>query len=39
MSLNLAGDNWLRQGGYSDQEKDTFDVYRGNMDTGAFLAH
>ena len=35
LTLNLAGDNWVRQGGYSDQEKDTFDVYRGIRDITA----
>ncbi len=35
LSLNMAGDNWVRQGGYSDQEKDTFDVYRGIRDITA----
>ena len=28
-------DNWVRQGGYSDQLKDTFDVYRGIRDITA----
>ena len=36
LTLNLAGDNWVRQGGYSDQEKDTFDVYRGIRDITGF---
>ncbi len=35
LTLNLAGDNWVRQGGYSDQIKDTFDVYRGIRDITA----
>ena len=35
LTLNMAGDNWVRQGGYSDQEKDTFDVYRGIRDITA----
>ncbi|MCY3831999.1 MAG: hypothetical protein OXG85_03210 [Chloroflexi bacterium] len=35
MTLNMAGDNWVRQGGYSDQAKDTFDVYRGIRDITA----
>ena len=35
LTLNMAGDNWVRQGGYSDQEKDTFDVYRGIRDVTA----
>ena len=39
LMLIIAGDNWVRQGGYSDQEKDTFDVYRGKLDTGAYLAY
>lgn len=33
--MRTAGDNWVRQGGYSDQEKDTFDVYRGIRDITA----
>ena len=32
LTLNMAGDNWVRQGGYSDQLKDTVDVYRGIRD-------
>ena len=28
LTVQTAGDNWVRQGGYSDQLKDTFDVYR-----------
>ena len=28
LTLNMAGDNWVRDGGYSDKTKDTFDVYR-----------
>ncbi len=35
MTLNMAGDNWVKQGGYSDQSKDTFDVYRGIKDITA----
>ena len=35
LTLNMAGDNWVRQGGYSDEEKDTFDVYRGIRDVTA----
>ena len=35
LTLNMAGDNWVRQGGYSDQLKDTFDVYRGIRDITA----
>ncbi len=35
LTLNMAGDNWVRQGGYSDQSKDTFDVYRGIRDITA----
>ncbi len=35
MTLNMAGDNWVRQGGYTDQTKDTFDVYRGIKDITA----
>ena len=35
LTVQTAGDNWVRQGGYSDQEKDTFDVYRGIRDITA----
>ena len=35
LTLNMVGDNWVRQGGYSDQLKDTFDVYRGIRDITA----
>ena len=35
LTLNMVGDNWVRQGGYSDQIKDTFDVYRGIRDITA----
>ena len=35
LTLNMAGDNWVRQGGYSDQTKDSFDVYRGIRDITA----
>ncbi len=35
LTLEMAGDNWVRQGGYSDQSKDTFDVYRGIRDITA----
>ena len=35
LTLQMAGDNWVRQGGYSDQTKDTFDVYRGIRDITA----
>ncbi len=35
LSFNMAGDNWARQGGYPDQDKDTFDVYRGIRDITA----
>ena len=35
LTLNMVGDNWVRQGGYSDQLKDTFDVYRGIRDVTA----
>ena len=35
LTLNMVGDNWVRQGGYSDQAKDTFDVYRGIRDITA----
>ncbi len=35
LTVRTAGDNWVRQGGYSDQEKDTFDVYRGIRDITA----
>ncbi len=35
LTVQMAGDNWVRQGGYSDQEKDTFDVYRGIRDITA----
>lgn len=35
LTLNMAGDNWVRQGGYSDTPKDTFDVYRGIKDITA----
>ena len=35
LTVQTAGDNWVRQGGYSDQLKDTFDVYRGIRDITA----
>ena len=35
LTLNMAGDNWVKQGGYSDSPKDTFDVYRGIKDITA----
>ena len=35
LTLNMVGDNWVRQGGYSDQAKDTSDVYRGIRDITA----
>ncbi len=35
LTARMAGDNWVRQGGYSDQLKDTFDVYRGIRDVTA----
>ena len=35
LTLNTAGGNWVRQRGYSDQIKDTFDVYRGIRDITA----
>ena len=35
LTVQTAGDNWVRQGGYSDQLKDTFDVYRGIRDVTA----
>ena len=35
LTLNMVGDNWVRQGGYSDQAKDTFDVYPGIRDITA----
>ncbi|MCY4073046.1 MAG: hypothetical protein OXG60_17265 [Chloroflexi bacterium] len=35
LTLHTVGDNWVRQGGYSDQAKDTFDVYRGIRDVTA----
>ena len=35
LTIKTAGDNWARQGGYPDQEKDTFDVYRGIRDITA----
>ena len=35
LTVQMAGDNWVRQGGYSDQLKDTFDVYRGIRDITA----
>ena len=35
LTLNMVGDNWVRQGGYADQLKDTFDVYRGIRDITA----
>lgn len=35
LTLNMAGDNWVRQGGYTDQNKDTFDVYRAIRDITA----
>jgi hypothetical protein len=34
-TLDLAGDNWVRQGGMADAEKDTFDVYRAINDVTA----
>ena len=35
LTLNTAGDNWVRQGGYTDQNKDTYDVYRAIRDITA----
>ena len=35
LNLNMAGDNWVRQGGYADQTQDTFDVYRSIRDITA----
>jgi hypothetical protein len=34
-TLDLAGDNWVRQGGMSDVEQDTYDVYRAINDVTA----
>ncbi|MEO8391773.1 MAG: hypothetical protein ABI700_02165 [Chloroflexota bacterium] len=34
-TLSVAGDNWVRQGGYTDAEEDTFDVYHAISDTVA----
>ncbi len=34
-TLTVAGDNWVRQGGYTDAEEDTFDVYHAISDTTA----
>ncbi|MCK6580634.1 MAG: hypothetical protein L6Q98_21290 [Anaerolineae bacterium] len=31
-SFTLTGDNWVRQGGFADAEKDTFDVYHAIAD-------
>jgi hypothetical protein len=35
LTLGMAGDNWVVQGGASDQEKDSFDVYRAIKDISA----
>jgi hypothetical protein len=32
VTLSVAGDNWVRQGGYADAEEDTFDVYHAISD-------
>lgn len=32
VTLSVAGDNWVNDGGYSDKHKDTFDVYRAVRD-------
>ncbi|MBE2182653.1 MAG: hypothetical protein IAE89_04430 [Anaerolineae bacterium] len=32
MTLPLAADNWVKQGGYTDSERDTFDVYHAIAD-------
>ena len=34
-TLELAADNWVRQGGMADQKQDTFDVYRAIRDVTA----
>jgi len=34
-TLTTAGDNWVRQGGFTDAEKDTFDIYRAIADVTA----
>jgi hypothetical protein len=28
LTVGMAGDNWVRQGGYSDVQQDSYDVYR-----------
>ena len=35
LTLGVAADNWVIQGGASDEEKDTFDVYRAIRDIAA----
>jgi len=32
VTMSIAGDNWVNDGGYSDKPKDTFDVYRAIKD-------
>lgn len=35
LTLAMAGDNWVRQGGFSDVKQDTFNVYHAIMDVAA----